>query len=702
MATKSQIEITFTRDALDTENVSFIRTDDLTLSGIPILSTFVSGARTSNGQLPINTPTATPGEAEAAAYEKYFNIDHNVAGLMTISRLVNVVTIDININWELSGFTSTAGATDVLNTRVGLEFVLLQADLQIHPSEPCDKVDVDILTNIQADGYTYSLNDVALIPVATNPFTVPIFRTVPTNIYLHKAGSAIINVVELEFNEPHLYFRKIFTNILTIGIQSSPLVGATVSINVNYGSQLSQRPFTEVVTYSLDNVSFQSSNTFTGQTDGDYTIYVKDSIGCTVQKDYTVDTGASGRDAFIKVSNINSVTFSKDEIWDGLQDGIHKNQDNVLALTDFKKTLFDEKLIYRNEDEIRIQFKSNYRDNDIIIEHCDGTDTGTGIVVEQMSANLNLFESLDAIMYRVRQDVTGLYFTSGNVYDENDIIISEQSPYELNGNLPDSAKIGNLIEIVGHGIHPIIDIVYDRDKDKNVMVFDFNFSSSVDIDVVMRSYYDLLPFEVYEFNVDFSAISIHAGLPREVRIRIQSTDDLYDEVNHYSEFISILETYEDGFSKYAAINYSNNNNRDIFYLYGITHFIRAEILEVNALIDDDSEVIKGDLTTYLSESTVHEGITISFSEVTYRVMLKIVLALSSENLFINGLGYVKRDNVKVDPVPNTNLYSIVCELLSTNQNFNTFINSDTGNREDFNTNYVPKLVTSGSGSYIKI
>ncbi len=396
---------------------------------------------------------------------------------------------------------------------------------------------------------------------------------------------------------------------------------------------------------------------------------------------------------------INSISFSKDEVWDGLQDGIHKNPTNVLSLTDFKRKVYEEKLIFRDEDEVRIQFKSNYNNHSVSIEDCEGVDTATGVVVEKMSNNLNLFESLDAIMYEVSQGVTGVYFISGNVYDINDIIIDE---FELNGNLPDSAQIGNPIEFVGIGVHQVVDIVYDSAVDKNVMLFNFTSSAGNGIDIRTRAFYDLLNFEVYEFNVNFSDIIIHGGIPRDVRVRIQVTDDLYDEINYYSEYISLLSSYEDGFNKYVAINYSNNNNRGVFYLYGITHFIRAEILDVSSLIDDDSEIIKGDLSTYLSDATVHEGILISFSEVTYRVMLKIVLALSSENLFINGLGYVKRDNVSVDTVPNTNLYLITCELLSTNQNFNNFIDSDTGNSEEFRTIYIPKLATAGSGSYIKI
>ena len=701
MATKSQIVITFTRAALQDEYVQFFRADDATLTAIPMLSTFVSGARVKNGEVPIGTPTGTPGEAEAVAYEKYFDIDFNAAGLMSISRVGAVVTVDININWFLTTFTSTAGATETINTRIPEDFTLASANLKIHPTTPCDIVDVEIDMTQLADGYSYSLA-VGVIPVSTNPFTVPVNRTVPTNIYVHKSGKTSVNIVSEQWNEQHLYFRKLYAGAgIHIQIQPSPLVGATVTIQTNYAGQLEQRPpNTYSLTYSLDDITYQSSNIFTGQADGDYTVYIKDSLGCTVEKDYTiVGGGANGRDEFFEVSNVNSITFSKDEIWDGLQNGIHKNLENVLSLTGTSKIQFEEKLIYSDSDEVRIQFKSNYKTHNVTAENCEGDDTGLTVVVEKMSKNLDLFESLDAKMYSINQDFTALYFTSGNVYDEAGVIIDT---FELNGNLPNSAIVGVDVEIIGEGVHEIVDVIYDSEKDKNVMVFNFYLDSGEDVDVRMRAYYDLLPFEVYEFTIPFGDVIIHGDLAKEIRLRIQAADDLYDEINHYSEYISLLTAEELGLNKYVAINYFNNNNRDIFYLYGISHFIRAEVLDSNAIIDDSSEVIKGDLTTYLTESVVHNGIAIIFSEVTYRVMLKIVLALSSEGLFINGLGYVKKEGIDVEPIKGTNLYAISCELLSTNKNFNTFIDSDTGEGEDYITTYYPRLLTSGGGSYIKI
>ena len=697
---KSTFVITFTRDAVALETLSFDRKNVASLDVLTAASTFVSGSRTRNGQIPILANTGINGEAEAIGYEKYFNIDHNQAGLMTITRAAEVITISININWELEQYSTDTGATLGTIARGPQTFQLTRADLQVHPTTPCDKINVEIHTSVPATGYSYALGNAPIIPIYNaNPFNVPIDRVIPTNIWIHKPGSDSINVVDEAFGEPYIYVNKIFTENVTFAIVTSVLSGATVTVNATYPGQLTQRPLPLSTTYSLDDVTYQSSNIFTGQVDGDYTIYIKDNLGCTFQKDFEVLTGSSGRSSFIRIPNVNSVTFSQDQIWDGLENGIHKNNDNVLALTGSQMFLYDERLIYREEDLVTIQFKSNYDYHAVSIQNSEGDAISLVPVVEKKSQNLNLFESLsEAKLFSYGNGVSAIYYVDGSVYNEAGAIIDT---CELNGNLPDSAYIGNKVEISGGvGIHEIVNIVYDEDKDKMLLIFNFSTSTTTAFDVVTRAYYDLLPYEIYEFDLDFSQVVIHGGLANEVRVRLQATDDLYDEVNFYSEYITILEDFTGGLDKYVALNYWNDNNRDIFYTYGITHFFRAEILKSNALIEDSAEIIKGDNATYMSESNVSTGISISFSEVTYRVMLKIVLALSSESLFVNGIGYVKKDSVSVKPIENTNLYSIDCDLLSSGESFSTVIDIKTGRKEDYKTIYIPKLLGTGT-KYLK-
>ena len=318
---------------------------------------------------------------------------------------------------------------------------------------------------------------------------------------------------------------------------------------------------------------------------------------------------------------------------------------------------------------------------------------------------MNLFEALDAEMYSYGPGLTAIYFLTGNIYNEAGVVTGT---YDLNGNLPDFAYIGNTVDIQIQtsgtgGVHVISDILYDETIEKRVIIFEYGNLSTNPLTVTARSYYDILNFEVYEFNVNFNNLIIQGGLEPTVRLKLTNTDNLYNARNYYSNWIEIIKT-EDNYdlNKYVSINYSNNNNRSVFYIYGIKHFIRAEILFSNSTIDDSVQVIRGDTNTYLSESIVHSGMNISFAEVTYKVMMKISLALSSENLFVNGLGYVKESNLEIEPILNTNLYRINVTLLRSRENFNSFINSNIGNDESYRTLYIPGLTKTNLGGSIKI
>ena len=712
MTGQSKITITFNRDALDGESIQFSRLKEGIQANQPVLisSIFLSRYRKKSGEIPLTSILPTPGEATALAYVQYFQVDHNFSKLMSISRNSNVVEIIISQPWNFISFGTETGATSLIDSRTPEPFALVSADIEVS-NTPCETIDFEIETSLQAD--FYSIGRSPSTPVTSNPFTVSVPRTIPFNIKVVNSSTAnngVIDVVQEKYgvNIPHIYIRKILQNNIEILVNANPLLGATVIVNVNYPNQLTEEPFQSVLQYSLDGVSFSNSNVFSSQVDGDYTIYIKDEYGCVTQKDYSVVDSSSSRDPFCFISNLNSVGFSESQIWNGLQDGIHKNNENVLAMTDRQKTLYEERVIYRESDKIRIQFKSNYKENNAYIEGCDGGSVGVSPFVEKMSNNLNLFEGLtdvNIISYGQENELTAIYFTQGGLVDSQGNNIP--GGYELNGNLPDFAYIGNYIDIrpltaIG-GVYQIADIIFDSEINTNLVILNYSQGAVVSQKCEVLSYYDLLPFEVYEFEIDFSLI-ISKFLKEPLRLRIQLTDDLYDEKNFYTNWIEIIQDSEDyDLNKYFAINYSNNNNRSIFYLYGITHFIRAEVLSSNAIIDDNVDVVKGDLTTYISESTVSEGIKVLFAEVTYKVMIKITLALSSETLFINGLGYVKNSSVEVEPIENTNLYSLAATLLTNGENFNNYVNNRTGNSEGYvKPIYIPGLIKSNLGGYIKI
>jgi len=83
-------------------------------------------------------------------------------------------------------------------------------------------------------------------------------------------------------------------------------------------------------------------------------------------------------------------------------------------------------------------------------------------------------------------------------------------------------------------------------------------------------------------------------------------------------------------------------------------------------------------------------------------MRKLVVALSCENLFINGIGYVKDGNVSSENIDNTNLYEVKATLIKTNVSYTNFKQGATGiDAETSGTtsgrpsNNIPQIITTG-------
>src|SRR5690606_8542022 len=206
--------------------------------------------------------------------------------------------------------------------------------------------------------------------------------------------------------------------------------------------------------------------------------------------------------------------------------------------------------------------------------------------------------------------------------------------------------------------------------------------------------YNLLDFEVYEFNVDFNNIPFSHP---EMRLRIKCTDDFYDEENYYTDTIYVLEEQE----KTLSIVYYGDDNRDIFYMYNIRHFIRLRYLSIKAYIKDEVESSIGDFSGQIEESSLYDGNIFTFDYLTRDAFLKVCIALSSPYLYINNIGYFKNENIEYENIEGTNLYQIRVVLLKNNMDIHGGKYPNTTLPTWGTPVYIPKLL-SGQTGLIKI
>ena len=82
-------------------------------------------------------------------------------------------------------------------------------------------------------------------------------------------------------------------------------------------------------------------------------------------------------------------------------------------------------------------------------------------------------------------------------------------------------------------------------------------------------------------------------------------------------------------------------------------------------------------------------------------MRKLAIALSCENVFINGLGYVKNGSLEPEPIENTNLHNLIAEMIKTNINYNNNTQGQEGLDDGYINFNIPEFINLG-GKFLKV
>jgi len=606
------------------------------------------------------------GWASANDYVYYMNIDYNSPPVYNLSRFEGVVTIEsLSDEWEFFEFTDTSGfVSHVFDNYVPPTFGLINFAIQNSDTDVCNFVKIEV--NANENIHELRLNETVYPLTPNTTQTIEVVRGVVHNLYMSD-----INDVEKPVFEG-LIWDFLSVENTTISVVPS-LAGGTVTVNVTPSANLS-------LEYSLNGTDWVTTNIFTGQVDGvDKTMYIRDQFGCQITKLYTVDDFGT-RAPYLFLSKANSINFKKVEAWDNCS--IHKNDDNTLAYEGLAYLNSCSEQKFNTCDTTTLQFKSNFETPTAVLREEDGTETA--ITITKRSSNLNRYSRMDCLFYAYDSLRTAIYYETGNHYDE---FGAPTGTYTLQGNLPEFAVIGNVIDLEGLGTYEIKSTIYDEAKNKKVILIDRITLTGGETVGKTTARYDILPFEVYEMSIDWSSWGVGV-----YDIVITNTDTENGVIQHVSENIHILTEHDDT----LHIRYYNTNNRDIFYKYGIEHQIRIPYLSHVGKQRQESSINIGDNRSSLVNSDVHDMDVITFDAVTKQVMRKLVIALSCEHVYINGVRYVKDGDIDEGNISNTNLYEVKATMLKTGENYNN--NPDGVVGEDDYINFdIPPIITDGSG-----
>lgn len=673
----SIITLTFNSDPVHLNYVSFdyYLNNNILLTG-SILEKWQTPPRASAGSIELETPTATPGEKAAIQFVQYFNLDYNL-GSFIVSRLLNVVTVEMSGNYSFNNFDGNGWVTALINNSSASNPEVDSVAYSEADSDPCDNIKVSITTSELIEEYSIlSTSGTDVITGNTdNPIIVDLSRDEQHRFkFIDPDGPAIFFPGQTQ----SIYVPKIYNNNIIVSVTPG-LSGGTVTISIEYSSVWVIIPNLELE-YSLNNSDWQSSNVFSNQLNGDYTVYIRDQFGCVKQKDYTV-TDAGTRVPYSFLSRANFLSFSIIEDIDGCS--IHKNDENCLSHELLvNKVYYDNHLVQLCDDTV-IHHHSNYDTVEAILRKEDGTEENLTVV--KKSSNLNRFQAMDCKMYNYGNGLTGLYFLSGNTYNE---LLVDNGDFELMGNVPDFAIIGGIIEVVGVGTFYIEDVTFDSNIGKKVILFTNNYTGADSYEIV-RSTYDLLDFEVYEITIDWELYDEGC-----YDVVITETDNINGTLQRVSENINVKEEHN---ALHVRWFQNPEHNQDVFYYYGIEFVGRYRFTEITGSIDDNVSSNIGDLTASLEESTLNDGNKIIFDAIPRNMALSLAIALSCPNLYINGAGYIKRESLKWEPISNTNLIEISVELIKTNTNYNINRQGQSGVEDGYLDFNVPQLVGTNVG-----
>ena len=679
----SKITITFTGVLFENDSISFEYFNNSTNQVVSNLIETWKITRRASYEIPL-VDTGLQYPDISSRFIAYFNLDYNGLNIFTVN-YINSSVVEIVSNSEIFKFqnlTITGNIEAIIqNNTSSLPFEVVSSSIDTFESIPCESFEVNISTSTNIVTYTL---DRLTTPLNSTTLSIPYPRGSEFKIILTDAQGKQINFptqTNADINKAgpfndYLFVEKLLSSNITI--QTNTLInGTTVNIYVSNANSLNKQ-------YSLDGLNWSTSSIFTGQSEGDYTLYVKDQYGCQVTKDFTI-SGVSKLKPYFSISKANAFNFIKIEEPNG--ENIFENQNNTFNGGCVSSLNYTIPQPFNKKDKPVLQIKTNYQELSLFLRTESGSESELGL--QKLTSNLDRFLALDSIIYKHASGNLAMYFNSGNKYDELGSVIGE---YSLYGNLPDFAKKGNFVTVGQLGTFEISTVTIDSEENKKIILFNTPYIGEKTT-VKATSIYNLLNYEVYEYYFNFNFLN----------------EGMYDLIVkatplNEAEEIYLSETFDlrNNHLNTLHIEYYNktSNNRSIFYKFGIKNVLRVLVSETESYFLEENEINVNDDNVQSIKSFLNKGNKYLFEDLTTNQMETLAIALSSESVIINGVITVKDDNLNIEQIKNTNLYSIEVKMLVAAQSFDIEDTGYSGQDELDENIFIPNIITDGN-NFIK-
>lgn len=469
-----------------------------------------------------------------------------------------------------------------------------------------------------------------------------IFRLDLVNGYEDDAITITLNVIMPPLMEDG------YDNIIVLEILNG-LNGGSVTVNAPFSSQLQHQ-------FSLDNRTWQVSNTFGGLLEGFYTVWIKDKYGCVRSKDFQIDPYTNNiirSNNFHYLSKSNSIRFARRDPANS-----HKTDENTLSCEVDVLKPYKQIQVFKSTDKIKTQFKSNYSVNKAYVLQ---NDVRSDLIVQRMTNNLNLKDKRSAIKFNLQNGKTGVYFISGALFDYD--TGATIGPYSLNGNLPEWGKKGNRFSMDNVWFQ-IVDTYFDSNKNAEVLIIN-NVYRGLDTGTIVAALYNRENYNVFEFTVNMQDYLNQGNI--RVSLDMATGESLFDEkIRYISEEINVKSDVTD----MLEIRYKNTRNTDVLYSTGIEHLLRIPFEQVSGKDLGTSENYKTDDQVVLLEANIYESNEFKFEPLTKELWRKLKIALSHDTVYIDSVGYIREDDFETEgPLGQTNLYILIAKMVKNGRSY---------------------------------
>jgi hypothetical protein len=606
---------------------------DFDVDGFPINIQFqINGVVKSETSAPIRTG---PGEFEALDLKNFTAQNYKAAWdadykgtLYNTSRIANVVTIEANYDGAVfSDFATTAPPIDVstlvtaviTNVTIPPVFDLTAALVEPAASSPCTTVKV---TLSQVNG-TPPYNWLTILPGNAGLVGANVPRSGGIITIEVEDDTTAVDTIDVvvppEFNNTH---------ILNIGIEGDPsgLYG-TVTVLMALLAGVTY-------TYSLNDVDYQTSNVFNGILPGDHTLYVKDNFNCKVTQAFTVTVGTIRPPVYRMIPKSNSFSWFEEQA--AVTDCNNPYNGTNAMPNNWKPTRWYNPKYFQPwcfMDAPITQFRSNY---DTLSAELINIVTGAVVKtldILQKTANIGQRQIMDAKIYDREDGQTGVYWMSGNIYDELGTVIGT---YTLDGQLPEWAKVGQKFSLTGSavdGMFEIKQIIFDSILLVNAAVIDRIYTDVAEPTTVkVDATYNRLNYEVYEFTTFIHDVPLGCY---EVKLSMtDSEEDYQDSIWHTLPFRVLQSPTRD----MIYIESSDHIDDGILYSTNIVHKQRftglfyEEDYPSNFETSRDSRKALNKLDGRVQKVMKFEAI-----DVPYHIHEKLALYISKKMIRINNL-----------------------------------------------------------------